>query len=67
MGRERTITAGCPSGFVPQPLRYDLLWARVIEALDPLTGQADAPAAAVTLWSLLRGMWALDRADQLGD
>ena len=52
---------------LPQPLGYDLLWARVIEALEPLTGQADAPAAAVTLWSLLHGMWALDRANLLGD
>jgi AcrR family transcriptional regulator len=52
---------------LPQPLGYDLLWARVIEVLEPLTGQADAPAAAVTLWSLLHGMWALDRANLLGD
>ena len=49
------------------PLGYDLLWLRVIEVLEPLTGQADAPAAAVTLWSLLHGMWALDRANLLGD
>ncbi len=52
---------------LPQPLGYDLLWARVIMVLEPLTGQADAPAAAVTLWSLLHGMWALDRANLLGD
>lgn len=52
---------------LPQPLGYDLLWVRVIEVLEPLTGQADAPAAAVTLWSLLHGMWALNRANLLGD
>ncbi len=52
---------------LPQPLGYDLLWVRVIEVLEPLTGQADAPAAAITLWSLLHGMWALDRANLLGD
>lgn len=50
---------------LPQPLGYELLWLRVIEVLEPLTGQADAPAAAVTLWSLLHGMWALDRANLL--
>ena len=52
---------------LPHPLGYDLLWLRVIEVLEPLTGRADAPAAAVTLWSLLHGMWALDRADLLGN
>lgn len=51
---------------LPQPLGYELLWLRVIEMLEPLTGQADAPAAAVTLWSLLHGMWALERANLLG-
>lgn len=51
---------------LPQPLGYELLWLRVIEVLEPLTGQADAPAAAVTLWSLLHGMWALERANLLG-
>ena len=51
---------------LPQPLGYDLLWARVIEVLEPLTGRADAPSAAVTLWSLLHGLWALDRANLLG-
>lgn len=52
---------------LPQPLGYDLLWVRVIEVLEPLTGQVDAPAAAVTLWSLLHGMWALNRANLFGD
>ena len=52
---------------LPQPLGYDLLWLRVIEVLEPLTGRADAPSAAVTLWSLLHGMWALERANLLGD
>ena len=52
---------------IPQPLGYDLLWARVIKVLEPMTGQPNAPAAAVTLWSLLHGMWALDRANLLGD
>lgn len=48
------------------PLYPDLLWARVVEVLEPLTGQERAPAAAVTLWSLLHGLWALKQANRLG-
>lgn len=51
---------------LPVPLHPDLLWLKVIEVLEPLTGQANAPAAAVTLWSLLHGMWALKQANRLG-
>jgi len=51
---------------LPGPLYPDLLWLKVIEVLEPLTGDANAPAAAVTLWSLLHGLWALKQADRLG-
>lgn len=50
---------------LPVPLYPGLLWLKVIEVLEPLTGQANAPAAAVTLWSLLHGMWALKQANRL--
>ena len=52
---------------LPQPLGYDLLWSRVVEVLEPLTGRTNAPSAAATLWSLLHGMWVLERANLLGD
>ena len=63
-----TLMTDRPSGEaeLPRPLGYDLLWLRVIEVLEPLTGRTDAPSAAVTLWSLLHGMWALERANLLG-
>lgn len=51
---------------LPTPQYHDLLWLKVIEVLEPLTGQADAPAAGVTLWGLLHGMWALKQAGRLG-
>ena len=52
---------------LPQPLGYDLLWSRVVEVLEPVTGGADAPSAAVAIWSLLHGLWALQRANLLGE
>lgn len=51
---------------LPTPLYPELLWLRVVEVLEPLTGGADAPAAAVTLWGLLHGIWALKQANRLG-
>lgn len=48
-----------------QPLGHDALWDRVLEIIAPLTGSENAPAAAVTLWSLMHGMWALERANLL--
>lgn len=51
---------------LPVPLYTDLLWLKVIEILEPLTGEANAPAAGVTLWSLLHGLWALKQANRLG-
>ncbi len=51
---------------LPTPQYHDLLWMRVVELLEPLAGPADAPVAAVTLWSLLHGIWALKQAGRLG-
>ena len=51
---------------LPRPLGHDLLWELVIGTLTPLTGEEAAPAAAVTLWGLLHGLWSLQRANLLG-
>lgn len=51
---------------LPKPLGHDELWKKVIELLVPLTGAENAPAAAVTLWGLLHGIWGLERANLLG-
>ena len=49
-----------------QPLGHQLLWMKGIEVLTPICGKAEAPLAAVSLWGLLHGMWALDRANFFG-
>lgn len=54
------------AGELPAPLNHDLLWLKVIEIVEPLTGPANAPAATVTLWGLLHGIWSLKQADRLG-
>lgn len=51
---------------LPTPQSHDLLWAKVVEVLEPLTGRTDAPAAAVAVWGLLHGIWALKQAGRLG-
>ena len=51
---------------LPHPLGHQLLWAKAIELLTPVCGEAQAPLAAVSLWGLLHGMWALDRANLFG-
>ena len=51
---------------LPEPLGHDLLWDEVIAVIAPLTGLKKAPAAAVTLWGLLHGLWELQRANLLG-
>ena len=63
-----TLMADRPSveAELPKPLGYDLLWSRVVEILEPLTGPTHAPSAAVTIWGLLHGLWALERANLLG-
>jgi len=54
------------AGELPAPLNHDLLWFKVVEILEPLTGPVNAPAAAITLWGLLHGIWSLKQADRLG-
>lgn len=51
---------------LPKPLGHDLLWEQVLSIIVPLTGPDKAPAAAVTLWGLLHGLWGLQRANLLG-
>lgn len=52
--------------FLPAPQFHGLLWLKVIEVLEPLLGRSIAPLAAVTLWSLMHGLWALKQAGRLG-
>ena len=51
---------------LPHPRYHELLWPMVVAIVEPLTGADDAPAAAVTLWGLLHGIWSLRQADVLG-
>jgi len=51
---------------LPQPRYHELLWPKVVAIIEPLAGANDAPAAAVTLWGLLHGIWSLRQADVLG-
>jgi hypothetical protein len=48
------------------PPAHDAMWTFVVGVIEPLTGAADAPAAAVSLWAFLHGMVGLDHADLLG-
>jgi AcrR family transcriptional regulator len=51
---------------LPQPRYHELLWPKVVSIIQPLVGSDDAPAATVTLWGLIHGIWALRQADVLG-
>ena len=51
---------------LPHPRYHELLWPRVVSIIEPLTGADHAPAAAVTLWGMLHGIWSLRQADVLG-
>ena len=51
---------------LPQPRYHQRLWPKVVSIVEPLAGSDDAPAATVTLWGLLHGIWALRQADVLG-
>ncbi len=50
---------------LPRPLDYEELWLKAVEVIELLTGPANAIMAAITLWSLLHGRWALSRANLL--
>lgn len=51
---------------LPEPHYHVLMWPQVVAIVEPLVGAEDAPAATVTLWSLLHGIWALRQANVLG-
>ncbi|MFC4732257.1 TetR/AcrR family transcriptional regulator [Salipiger abyssi] len=51
---------------LPEPHYHTLMWPQVLAVVEPLVGVEDAPAATVTLWSLLHGIWALRQANVLG-
>ncbi len=49
-----------------EPRYHELLWDQSLSIVEPLVGAKDAPAATVSLWGLLHGMWALRQAGVLG-
>lgn len=51
---------------LPEPRYHNLLWAQSLSIIEPLVGARDAPAATVSFWGLLHGMWALRQAGVLG-
>lgn len=51
---------------LPEPQYHELLWNQSLSIIEPLVGAQDAPAATVSLWGLLHGMWALRQAGVLG-
>jgi AcrR family transcriptional regulator len=51
---------------LPQPRYHELLWPKVMAIIEPLARENETPAAAVTLWGLLHGIWALRQAGVLG-
>ncbi len=51
---------------LPHPRYRELLWDRSLSIIEPLVGLEDGPAATVSLWGLLHGMWALREAGVLG-
>jgi AcrR family transcriptional regulator len=51
---------------LPYPRNHEVLWTKVVTIIEPLTGSLHAPAAAVTIWGLLHGIWSLRRAELLG-
>lgn len=51
---------------LPEPHYHERLWDQSLSIIEPLVGARDAPAATVSLWSLLHGLWALRQAGVLG-
>ena len=57
-----------PAASVPEEAEaHTLLWQTVLAAVTALHGDANAPRAATSLWALLHGSVALERAGVLGD
>ena len=51
---------------LPRPRYHEILWDQSLSIIEPLVGSEDGPAATVSLWALLHGMWALRQAGVLG-
>lgn len=51
---------------LPHPRYHELLWDQSLSIVEPLVGRKNGPAATVSLWGLLHGMWALRQAGVLG-
>ena len=51
---------------LPHPRHHERLWAQSLSIVKPLVGPEDGPAATVSLWALLHGLWALRQADVFG-
>lgn len=51
---------------LPEPRFHELLWHQCLAIVEPLVGPNDAPAATVSMWGLLHGIWALRQAGVLG-
>lgn len=45
---------------------HELLWGQSLAIVVLLVGSRDGPAATVSLWGLLHGLWALRQAGVLG-
>lgn len=51
---------------LPEPRYHERLWDQSLSIVTPLVGAQDAPAATVSLWGLLHGLWSLRQAGVLG-
>jgi AcrR family transcriptional regulator len=51
---------------LPEPRYHEWLWGQALAIVEPLVGAADGPAATVSMWGMVHGMWALRQAGVLG-
>ena len=51
---------------LPEPRYHERLWDQSLSIVSLLVHEGDAPAATVSLWGLLHGVWALRQAGVLG-
>lgn len=51
---------------LPPPHYHELLWHQCLAIVQPLVGSRDGPAATVSMWGLMHGIWALRQAGVLG-
>ena len=52
---------------LPEPRWRGRLFQQSVDAIVPLVGLEDADAAAISLWSLMHGLWGLSRAGVLAE